>query len=366
MSRPGPVRNAEEGAQTTGTITAVSQAVISNSGLNQLDARLLAELQADGRASYAHLAERVGLSPAAARVRVVRLLDDRVVRVVGIASPHLSGYQWAGIVALKIVGEAEATARSVASLPETSHVSVVSGQFDVIVELRCDSEEHLLETVDRVRTLEGVDASEVLTYLKIVKDAFSRQVGEALPVLDVIDKALIEQLERDGRATYADLAPRVGLSQPAVRTRVQRLIESGAVTIGTIVDPESLGLAEACGIGVKVVGSMLEASGTIATLPDIGFVAITAGRWDVIGTVICASRHELLGTLDTLRSFEFVRSVDVLTYLHVEKEEYPRISARRLGEVTSTGDGTTTTHVVDLPSHDGRTRPTNNTSVMGM
>ena len=76
------------------------------------------------------------------------------------------------------------------------------------------------------------------------------------PILDDVNKQIIEQLQRDGRMSYAALAKVVGLSEAAVRQRVQRLLDNGVMQIVAVTDPLTLGFARQVMVGLKVEGDM--------------------------------------------------------------------------------------------------------------
>ena len=90
--------------------------------------------------------------------------------------------------------------------------------------------------------------------------AASRTGGTGRPQLDDTSKAIIEQLQQDGRRPYASIGKAVGLSEAAVRQRVQKLIESGIVQIVAVTDPQQIGFARQLMIGINVDGDIEDAA----------------------------------------------------------------------------------------------------------
>ena len=141
--------------------------------------------------------------------------------------------------------------------------------------------------------------------------------------IDDTDKALIEALQRDGRMPYTKLAEHVGLSEAAVRTRVQRLIESGVTQIVAVTDPMMLGFRRIAMIGLNVEGDTRAVADTIAAIPEVDYVVLVSGSFDVLLEVVCEDDDHLLGLLnDKIRAIPGVRSTESFTYLRLYKQTY--------------------------------------------
>ena len=144
------------------------------------------------------------------------------------------------------------------------------------------------------------------------------------PVLDEVDRALALALQDDGRASYARLAELVGMSQAGVRTRVQRLLASGALQIAAVADPFAFGFSITAMLGVTFTGDLHALAGQLARLDAVHFVALTAGRFDCLAEVVCVDSDDLLSLVnDRIRSIPGVRDVDVITYLKLHKQWRP-------------------------------------------
>lgn len=149
-----------------------------------------------------------------------------------------------------------------------------------------------------------------------------REEVRAREVLDDIDRALIRELQVDGRMSYAKLAPHVGLSQAAVRQRVQRLIDGGIIQVLAVTDPLALGFKVMVLIGVGVDGDAAAAAKAAAAMAEVDYCVRTAGRWDMILEAVCPDMGDLRELLDTVRSIPGVRSAEALTYLDMVKQTY--------------------------------------------
>ncbi|MFZ1994674.1 MAG: Lrp/AsnC family transcriptional regulator [Solirubrobacteraceae bacterium] len=141
--------------------------------------------------------------------------------------------------------------------------------------------------------------------------------------LDEIDAAVIALLQEDGRRPYGDIGAAVGLSEAATRQRVHRLRQSGLMRIVAVTDPVALGRGVVATIGLRVSGDTREAAARLARIAEIEYVVVTAGTYDVIVEVVCASEEELLGVLnDDIRSIAQVRHVETFMHLRTEKNVF--------------------------------------------
>lgn len=151
--------------------------------------------------------------------------------------------------------------------------------------------------------------------------------GVAVPappvVLDEVSKRLIELLQRDGRASYAALAKVVGLSEAAVRQRVQRLLEQGVMQIVAVTDPTTVGFRRQAMIGLRASGDLNALAAACAEIPEVDYVVITVGRYDLMLEVVCEDDEHLLELLSsTIRQLDGVESVEVNMYLRLTKQIY--------------------------------------------
>jgi Lrp/AsnC family transcriptional regulator for asnA, asnC and gidA len=143
------------------------------------------------------------------------------------------------------------------------------------------------------------------------------------PILDDINKQIIEQLQRDGRMSYAALAKVVGLSEAAVRQRVQRLMDTGVMQIVAVTDPLTLGFARQVMVGLKVAGDMRGVAAALAEIPEVDYVVICAGAYDLLAELVCTDDEHLLVLLnDQIRAIPGVTETETFVYLKLAKQTY--------------------------------------------
>ncbi|WP_300681328.1 Lrp/AsnC family transcriptional regulator [Nocardioides sp.] len=151
----------------------------------------------------------------------------------------------------------------------------------------------------------------------------TRDRSKATMPLDDVSKAIIEQLQQDGRRSYAAIGKVVGLSEAAVRQRVQRLTESGVMQVVAVTDPLQLGFARQAMVGLKVTGQLEGVADALEALDEVDYVVITAGPYDILVEVVCESDDHLLHLLSTqIRTIPGVVSSETFMYLRLQKQVY--------------------------------------------
>jgi Lrp/AsnC family transcriptional regulator for asnA, asnC and gidA len=141
--------------------------------------------------------------------------------------------------------------------------------------------------------------------------------------LDDISRAIVEQLQHDGRRSYAEIGKAVGLSEAAVRQRVQKLTESGVMQIVAVTDPMQLGFFRQAMIGITVSGDTTEVAAALSAMSAVDYVVLTAGSFDILAEVVCENDDQLITLLNKeIRAIEGVRSTETFVYLKLQKQFY--------------------------------------------
>jgi Lrp/AsnC family transcriptional regulator for asnA, asnC and gidA len=142
-------------------------------------------------------------------------------------------------------------------------------------------------------------------------------------VLDDVSKAIIEHLQEDGRQAYATIAKQVGLSEAAVRQRVQRLLDAGVMQIVAVTDPLQVGFTRQAMLGIRVDGDVEVVGEALSALPEVDYVVTTAGSFDLLAEVVCEDDQQLLELLTRrVRTMPGVRSTETFVYLKLNKQHY--------------------------------------------
>lgn len=148
-------------------------------------------------------------------------------------------------------------------------------------------------------------------------------MGSKAGLLDDANRAIVELLQRDGRRPYAQIAAEVGLSEAAVRRRVQQLRTDGVIQVVAVTDPLQLGFRRQAMIGVTVEGDVRGVAAKIVPLAEVDYVVMCAGSFDLLVEVVCEDDERLLHILnDSIRSIPGVRATETFVYLKLAKQTY--------------------------------------------
>ncbi len=124
--------------------------------------------------SYAAIGKAVGLSEAAVRQRVQRLLDGGVMQIVAVTDPVQVGFARQAMIGIRAEGDTRVVADRLAELAQIDYVVVTAGSFDILVEVVCEDDDGLLELINaRIRAIPGVVATETFVYLKLRKQLYN-------------------------------------------------------------------------------------------------------------------------------------------------------------------------------------------------
>jgi Lrp/AsnC family transcriptional regulator, regulator for asnA, asnC and gidA len=142
-------------------------------------------------------------------------------------------------------------------------------------------------------------------------------------LLDDVGKAIVEQLQQDGRRSYATIARAVGLSEAAVRQRVARLQEAGVIQVVAVTDPLQLGFRRQAMVGIRADGDVVAVADALAEMAEVDYVVITAGSFDVLVEAVCEDDDHLLELVGRrIRGVPGVRSTETFVYMKLRKQHY--------------------------------------------
>ncbi|GAA2042647.1 Lrp/AsnC family transcriptional regulator [Agromyces tropicus] len=300
------------------------------------DAELIRALQDDGRASIHDLAAELGQSRAAVSARLRAMRSDGTVRVVAAVDPQFLGQHVLAHVSIRTEGPTGPVADHLRGLDETVLVSAVGGVHDLVTEIRVASMPALHDLLAEIRALPRVVDINTLIYSTVIKGFFVSDYRGGVRI-DATDAALIEQLQRDGRASFRALGEAVRLSPSAVATRVDRLVDGGVIKISAV---EARGLAQrqlSLGVGLNLAGDDDTVLDAIRAWRGIDFAARSLGRFDLIMTLVEPSAGALSASLERIRALPGVSHTEAWFHLAVLKEDYAR--TLRAADLAAAGGG---------------------------
>jgi len=141
--------------------------------------------------------------------------------------------------------------------------------------------------------------------------------------LDDVSKGIIEQLQEDGRRSYAEIGKAVGLSEAAVRQRVQKLTEAGVMQVVAVTDPMQLGFFRQAMVGIRVTGDSRKVAEELSEIDAVDYIVLTAGSFDILAEIVCENDDDLIELLnDRIRRIDGVQATETFVYLKLQKQHY--------------------------------------------
>ncbi len=142
-------------------------------------------------------------------------------------------------------------------------------------------------------------------------------------LLDDVNKAIVEELQHDGRRTYGSIAEAVGLSEAAVRQRVQKMRDAGIMQIVAVTDPLQVGFRSQAMVGIRADGDTRVVAELLAAVPDIDYVVLCTGSFDILVELVTEDEDTLLELLNgVIRTIPGVRDTETFMYLKLTKQTY--------------------------------------------
>jgi DNA-binding Lrp family transcriptional regulator len=289
--------------------------------MDELDEAIVALLEADGRLTHREIARAIGLSRSTAATRVQRLIASGQVVIRGAVHPAVLGRGALAHVSVSVHGPAAPVAAELARRDDVPFLSLTGGPHALVAEIRSASAGDVDAVVSELRSLQGVSGVDTLIYVEVMRDVIS-PVGTVRTEVDDTDRALLAALQDDGRASYVELAAKVGLSAAGARRRVVRLLDARVVRVGAVVRHSGQDRQSALGFGIRLAGGHEDVVAALAAMPSVIFVARTLGRFDLLATMRAFSAAQLVGVLDAVRALPDVRALESWSHLDVVKESY--------------------------------------------
>lgn len=319
--------------------------IYAQTGLDELDLKILAFLQRDGRTPYTQMAKALSVSEGTIRKRVKRLEDENYIKIIGVADPFRIGLDTMVFIWIKVErGELGDAMAKLVRLKQTRYVAYATGAFDLVAMAVVQSRQGLLrflnEELGEISGIRETDTSVILGIRKQAYDWISLRDGEELGVqrskpqpdwkkpevvnLDRIDKRILTRLQEDGRYRYQDIADELGVTERTVRRRVETLIESGVLQIVGVTDPFKVGMNSIALVGAKVKRQHIdEIVDQLSRCKQVRYVGLSTGSYDLIIEVVMESNQELGDFLiDELTCVNGIIHTDTSLILRICKESY--------------------------------------------
>lgn len=287
---------------------------VVNSGISvdEKDAKIIAELEKDGRQTDAAIARTLGTSDALVRRRIARLIQDDVMRVIAVINPRKVGFNTTAFIGIQAEpSKLDSLLPVLSGMPRVHFLTMTTGPFDVLMWVTFHSPLELADFIKKdLGTIPGIIRNETMLILETAKrtqsilpvngdstgngqgvDKAAEEVsleGPDSPVegklVDDCDCNIMMHLQEDGRKSDAAIARALGLSEATVRRRIRRLLDAGVFSVSPVVAfPHKVGFPTSAIIGIQIdLRLMSYAIKALAALPRVHYVGLATGRYDVI------------------------------------------------------------------------------------
>jgi DNA-binding Lrp family transcriptional regulator len=292
--------------------------------VNDLTAQMIAILRRNGRASYSEIARELGTNRDYVASRINPLIETGKLRIVAGVHPRVLGLTTSAHLSIRADGNLQGVIEALETFEDPVLISLVTGAFQIVVELQLRSLTELRQQVSAIRAISGIREIYVHIYERILSSFFLGAEPDSHTHLDDIDINIVNRLLRDGRANFAEIAEVVGLSVSGCRTRVQRLLESGVVQIGAIKQRSDMTNDLLFGIGVSAHDDCREAIAAISASSGLEFIARTVGRFDLLATVEFNSLRDFNVLIAHLRALPSVDYCEQWLHVRIVREQYFR------------------------------------------
>ncbi len=334
----------------------------SDLDLDDLDLRILREMEADGRQSISALAKTLGISRAYAGKRLQSLLDREVTRIVTFTDARVLGLRTMAIVGLQVsLSNLHAAADRLRGLPSVHLVMITAGPHNIVIEAMFadPSELSVLLTRD-LGEIPGVKSAETTTVLEWRKMSFSylassglMREGASAPgarhsgataaritelAVDDLDLRLLHELETNGRQPVSDLAKKLRTSRAYMSSRLQRLLDQRIARVVAHTSPLSLGYHIFAMVGIKTLPSDTSfIADKLCYLPNVNGVVLAAGRHDIIIWTMFPTPIDLSAFLEKeLGGIPGIISAECTILLELRKMSFPYLVRAHLAAQAAT------------------------------
>jgi DNA-binding Lrp family transcriptional regulator len=310
--------------------------------LDDIDARLVARLQEDGRQSNRELGDSLGISARQAGVRLHRLLDGGALRVIATVDTFAAGFDFLAAVGVSVNDPALEVAHRLAALPNVLSVVRMAGQYDIEMLVAAENHAALSRVVkDGISRVPGIRT----LYPSLVLDVLKYRTGVGVPdsgwptiglpersAFDAVDQAIVTRLWENARATNAVIAASLGLAESTVRTRISQMRRRNLVRITAMRHTEIGGETIVGFVGISLIDGVRDSVlAVLLAMPHVTFVANVLGRFDVLAQVVAQDVRSLTAALTTICDIPGVRTASCAQALSLVKYDW-RWTMLRAGE----------------------------------
>lgn len=291
--------------------------------LDEQDRKLVHALMADGRASGRDLAQQTGISEANVSRRLARLLEEKSIRIAGFVPPEILGLEVQFVTFMRCKGSVDEAAAALVPHPELAWVSGLFGQWDLVGYGVVQDTVALNEFIDRAirgnSLFRTAQTEVVLAFEGSGRNAETRRVNREV---DASDRLIIREVQRDGRASFTDIAQRTGISATSAADRFRRLMADGTLRIMTIPDPTRVDRFLSGSLGFRLSRPISEVMPRLRAFEEVAFLSTSTGPCPIRCEFNVRGERDMDAMRNGLLAIPGVEDVELSIYRRMYKQTF--------------------------------------------
>jgi DNA-binding Lrp family transcriptional regulator len=291
--------------------------------LDEQDRKLIQALMADGRASGRELAQHTGISEANVSRRLARLLEEKSIRIAGFVPPEILGLEVQFVTFMRCKGSVDEAAATLVPHPEFAWLSGLFGQWDLVGYGVVQDTVALNEFIDRAIRgnphFRTAQAEVVLAFEGSGRHAETRKVHREV---DASDRLIIREVQRDGRASFTDIAQHTGISATSAADRFRRLVNEGTLRIMTIPDPTRVDKFLSGSLGFRLSRPIAEVMPRLRAFEEVAFLSTSTGPCPIRSEFHVRGEREMDAMRNALLAIPGVEDVEISIYRRLYKQTF--------------------------------------------
>ncbi|MEO1169970.1 MAG: AsnC family transcriptional regulator [Pseudomonadota bacterium] len=307
--------------------------------VDELDRSIIEILRRDARVTNKFIAETLEIAESTVGQRIKSMSRHGIMRVVALRDIRSLGYDLIAHADIFVEGrDARDVALELAPIDEIDMVALYTGSPQIIAQINVENRKQLSHVLtEMIGTAAGVTHVETVISLEIFKYeselgahlAEDEQTNPRIHERD-LDERIIAELERDGRVSNREIARTLDISEGTVRNRMKPLLDNHIVKFGAIIDHRALGLRCSAFLRLSVEPSRSRAvAREIAKLGEVPYVALAAGRFNILCVVTTTDRRRLTRLIqERIDPLDGVHLIDVREHIEVLKHRFQRVRIR--------------------------------------
>jgi len=299
--------------------------------IDNINRQIIAALKSDGRYSYTGLAKDLGINVATVTKRIEKMIKEDVISIRAVLNPFKLAYDAHALITLDIdLTKVDQVCAQFVNNHNISLVVSTFGRFDVILLADFPTWEMLQDYITRelpkIEGINKIDAFPIIENKKLYNPLF--KYGSSInksASIDEIDQTIIEELERNGRANYAELARKLEISLATVSRRVARLKKEDIIKISAIRNPSKLGyLANAYIVLRADLNKVNAICAELGVYPEVHLIMTLMSGFEILAGVHLQNPEMLYKFIvEKIARIDGVTNIETFICAEIRKRSYP-------------------------------------------